>query len=393
MKRKVMWSILGLISLVVIVGGDVSTSHTRKKEEQVYKNIDLFLDAMKTVEDQYIEPVDNTKLIYGALKGMLDSLDPYSAFLEPELTQELQIETKGEFHGVGMEITSKDGVITVVSPIEETPAWNAGIKAGDKIIEIEDKTTKGLTTLEAARMLRGKRGTEVTVSILREGVTELRKITLVRDIIKVNSIKEEVLGEKLGYIRIRDFQEKSSADLEKVLMSFKRSKLEGLILDLRNNPGGLLSSAIEISELFVPRGKLIVSVQGREEQDKNFFNNRRNPIWEKPVVLLINEGSASASEIVVGALKDNIPSTVIVGMKTFGKGSVQNLIPLADGSSIKLTTAHYYTPAGVSIEGKGIEPDVSVQLPQDAVILPMGEDDIQFKQALESLKEILTGNG
>ena len=163
---------------------------------------------MKTVEDQYIEPVDNTKLIYGALKGMLDSLDPYSAFLEPELTQELQIETKGEFHGVGMEITSKDGVITVVSPIEETPAWNAGIKAGDKIIEIEDKTTKGLTTLEAARMLRGKRGTEVTVSILREGVTELRKITLVRDIIKVNSIKEEVLGEKLGYIRIRDFQEK-----------------------------------------------------------------------------------------------------------------------------------------------------------------------------------------
>ncbi|MCM8777100.1 MAG: S41 family peptidase [Candidatus Omnitrophica bacterium] len=392
MKRKIVWSVIGLVSLAIIVGGDVRGSQTRKQEEEIYRNIELFIDAMKIVEKQYIEPVDNKKLVYGALKGMLGSLDPYSAFLEPDLTQELQIETKGEFHGVGMEITSKDGIITVVSPIEDTPAWKAGIKAGDKIIEIAGESTKGLTTLEAARKLRGKKGTEVTISILREGSNELKKITLVRDVIKVKSIKEEVMDNNLGYIRIRDFQEKTSSDLAKVLENFNRKNIKGLILDLRNNPGGLLSSAIEVSELFVPKGKLIVYIQGREEKDRNTFNSRKNPIWGKPVVLLINEGSASASEIVVGALKDNIPSTVTVGIKTFGKGSVQNLVPLPDGSSLKLTTAHYYTPSGICIEGKGIEPDVSIQLPEDTTIIPMGNDDAQFQKALEVLRKTV-GNG
>lgn len=392
MKKRILWAVIGLVSLAIIVGGDVKASQAQKEKEQVYRNIELFLDAMKIVETQYIEPVDNKKLIYGALKGMLGSLDPYSAFLEPDLTQELQIETKGEFHGVGMEITLKDGIITVVSPIEDTPAWKAGIKAGDKIIEIDGESTKGLTTLEAARKLRGKKGTSVTISILREGVTELKKITLVRDVIKVKSVKEDIVDGNLGYVRIRDFQERTAADLERVLKNLKNKNVKGLILDLRNNPGGLLSSAIEVSELFVPKGKTIVSIQGREKKDKNVFNSRREPIWENPVVLLINEGSASASEIVVGALKDNISSTVAIGMKTFGKGSVQNLIPLPDGSSIKLTTAHYYTPSGVCIEGKGIEPDISVQIPQDTTIIPGGKDDIQFQKALETLKKI-TGNG
>lgn len=392
MKKRILWAVIGLVSLAIIVGGDVKASQAQKEKEQVYRNIELFLDAMKIVETQYIEPVDNKKLIYGALKGMLGSLDPYSAFLEPDLTQELQIETKGEFHGVGMEITLKDGIITVVSPIEDTPAWKAGIKAGDKIIEIDGESTKGLTTLEAARKLRGKKGTSVTISILREGATELKKITLVRDVIKVKSVKEDIVDGNLGYVRIRDFQERTAADLERVLKNLKNKNVKGLILDLRNNPGGLLSSAIEVSELFVPKGKTIVSIQGREKKDKNVFNSRREPIWENPVVLLINEGSASASEIVVGALKDNISSTVAIGMKTFGKGSVQNLIPLPDGSSIKLTTAHYYTPSGVCIEGKGIEPDISVQIPQDTTIIPGGKDDIQFQKALETLKKI-TGNG
>jgi carboxyl-terminal processing protease len=391
MKRKIVWSIIGLISLAIIVGGDVTASQKRKQEEEVYKNIELFLDAMKIVENQYVEPVENKKLVYGALKGMLGSLDPYSAFLEPELTQELQIETKGEFHGVGMEITSKDGVITVVSPIEDTPAWKAGIKAGDRIIEIDGESTKGLTTLEAARKLRGKKGTEVTISILREGATELKKITLVRDVIKVKSIKEEVLDNNLGYIRIRDFQERTSSDLARALENLNKKNVKGLILDLRNNPGGLLSSAVEVSEFFVPKGKLIVYIQGREAKDKSTFNSRKEPIWKKPVVLLINEGSASASEIVVGALKDNIPGTIAVGMKTFGKGSVQNLVPLSDGSSLKLTTAHYYTPSGVCIEGKGIEPDITVQLPENGAIIPMGKDDIQFQKAIESLRKMVSG--
>ncbi|MDD3725912.1 MAG: S41 family peptidase [Candidatus Ratteibacteria bacterium] len=390
MKKRIIWSIIGLFSLAIIVGGDVKAAQVQRQKEEVYKNIELFLDVMKVVETQYVEPVDNKKLIYGALKGMLGSLDPYSAFLEPELTQELQIETKGEFHGVGMEITSKDGIITVVSPIEDTPAWKAGIKAGDRIIEIDGEPTKGITTLEAARKLRGNKGTEVTVSILKEGASELKKVTLVRDVIKVKSVKEEIIDENIGYIRVRDFQERTAADLSKALENFNKKDIKGIILDLRNNPGGLLTSAIEVSELFVPKGRTIVSVQGREEKDKTIFNSRKKPLWEGKIVLLINEGSASASEILVGALKDNLPETVAVGMKTFGKGSVQNLVPLSDGSSLKLTTAHYYTPSGICIEGKGIEPDISIQLPEDTTIIPMGEGDVQFQKALETLKKMVS---
>lgn len=391
MNRKIMGSIIGLLSLAVILGGDVKASQVQKQREEMYKNIELFLDAMKIVENQYVEPVENKKLIYGALKGMLGSLDPYSAFLEPELAQELQIETKGEFYGVGMEITSKDGIITVVSPIEDTPAWKAGIKAGDRIIEIDGESTKGISTLEAARKLRGEKGTAVTISILREGATELKKITLIRDVIKVKSVKEDIIDGDIGYIRIRDFQERTASDLSKVLTNFTKKNIKGIILDLRNNPGGLLTSAIEVSELFVSRGNLIVRIQGREEKDKNTFNSRRDPVWRKPVVLLINEGSASASEIVVGALKHNLSKKAIaVGMKTFGKGSVQNLVPLSDGSSLKITTAYYYTPSGVCIEGKGIEPDISVALPENATIIPGGEGDIQFQKALEVLKNMLS---
>lgn len=391
MKKKILLTIIGLISLTIIIGGDARISQARRQEEEVYRNIELFIDAMEIVREQYIEPVEDKTLIYGALKGML-SLDPYSAFLEPEMKEELQIETKGEFHGVGMEITLKDGIITVVSPIEETPAWNAGIKAGDKILEINGESTKGLSTFEAAQKLRGKKGTEVTINILRTGLTELKKVTLVRDVIKVKSIREKILDDNLAYVRVRDFQERTAADLANVLQGLNRNKIEGLVLDVRNNPGGLLTSAIDVSELFLPKGKLIVYTQGREEQDKSTFNSRRNAVWNKPVVLLINQGSASASEIVIGALKDNL-KTSTVGMKTFGKGSVQNLIPLKDGSALKLTIAHYYTPSGVCIEGKGIEPDVQVELPkvnsEEQLITPGETDDVQFQKAVEVLKQIL----
>jgi carboxyl-terminal processing protease len=388
MKKKIFFTIIGLVALTIIIGGDARVSQARRQEEEIYKNIELFIDAMRIVSDQYIEPVEDRTLIYGALKGML-SLDPYSAFLEPEMREELQIETKGEFHGVGMEITLKDGIITVVSPIEETPAWNAGIKAGDKIIEIEGEPTKGFTTFEAAQKLRGKKGTKVTISILRTGLTELKKITLVRDVIKVKSITEKLLDNNLAYIRIRDFQERTAEDLRRVLENLNKNKIEGLVLDLRNNPGGLLSSAIDVSELFLQKGKLIVYTQGRDEQDKNTFNSRKNPVWNKPTVLLFNEGSASASEIVIGALKDNIEGTITVGMKTFGKGSVQNLIPLKDGSALKLTIAHYYTPSNVCIEGKGIEPEIEVALPEDKNIVPGEDDDPQFQKAVEALAQLV----
>ncbi len=391
MKKKILFTVMGLAALTIIIGGDARVSQARRQEEEVYRNIELFIDAMNIVREQYIEPVDDKKLIYGALKGML-TLDPYSAFLEPEMKDELQIETKGEFHGVGMEITLKDGIITVVSPIEETPAWKAGIKAGDRILEIDGESTKGFSTFEAAQKLRGKKGTEVTVSILRTGLTELKKITLVRDVIKVKSILEKDLDDRLSYVRIRDFQERTAADLANVLAGLNEKNFQGLVLDLRNNPGGLLTSAIDVSELFLPKGKLIVYTQGRSEEDKSVFNSKRNALWDRPIVLLMNQGSASASEILIGALKNNLKTTA-VGMKTFGKGSVQNLIPLKDGSAIKLTIAHYYTPSGVCIEGKGIEPDVKVELPkvdsEEQLFIPGEAGDIQFQKAVEILKQLV----
>lgn len=408
--KKTMFFIAGILALSIITGSDVQVSQARLKEEEVYRNIELFIDAMEVVRKQYVNSVEDKKLIYGALKGMLVSLDPYSAFLEPAMKEELQMETKGEFQGVGMEITLKDGIITVVSPIEDTPAWNAGIKSGDRIIEINGESTKGFTTFEAAQKLRGKKGTEVAVSIMRAGLSEFKKFTLVRDVIKMKSVRDKVLDDGLGYVRIRDFQENTAADLSEVLESMNSENIRGLILDLRNNPGGLLSSSINISDMFLPRGKLIVYTQGREEGDRNTFYSRKKEIWENPVVILINHGSASASEIVTGALKDNLSTVTTVGLKTFGKGSVQNLVSLKDGSALKLTIAHYYTPSGVCIEGKGIEPDVTVELPgtdnkegegeksvpdekNSKPIVPGEEGDVQFEKAIEVLKDLIAKNG
>ena len=388
MKRRVFITFLGFLLLSIVIGGGINSSQAKSREDNLYKNLELFIDALKIIKENYVEPVENKKLIYGALKGMLMSLDPYSAFLEPGLKKELQIETKGEFEGVGMEITLKDGIITVVSPIEDTPAWKAGIKEGDKIIEIDGKSTKGMSTMEAAQLLRGKKGTKVKVSILREGATNLIKLTLERDIIRIKSVKSKVF-DSVGYVRITGFQENTSDDLKKVLNEFNEKNIKGLIIDLRNNPGGLLNVAIEISEFFLPPNKLIVYTKGRDKKDTASFYSRKNQLWKKPIVLLVNGGSASASEILFGALKNNYTMFLSVGTKTFGKGSVQNLITLSDGSAIKLTIAKYYTPNGICIEGEGIEPDIEVKLENDKPIIPTSEEDLQFKRALEEIKKMI----
>jgi len=388
MRKKLFLTVVGFFFLSIIFGSDVSISKEKIKEEETYKNIELFIDAMRIVEQDYVKEVKGKDLIYGALKGMMMSLDPYSAFLEPEIKKELQIETKGEFEGVGMEITLKDGIITVVSPIEDTPAWKAGVKAGDRIIKINGESTKGMTTLEAAQKLRGKKGTKVKISIMRENVPKLIEIEIIRDVIKIKSVKSKEFG-NIGYTRITEFQERTASDLKKVIEKFTKENKQGIIVDLRNNPGGLLTSAIEVSELFLPNGKLIVYTQGRRKEDKNVFRSRKSPVWKKPVVFLVNGGSASASEIVFGALKDNYKEFSSVGEKTFGKGSVQNLIPLPDGSALKLTIAHYYTPSGVCIEGKGIKPDYVVKLPENKQIIPVTKDDTQFQKAKEVLKKLI----
>jgi len=392
MRKDITLGIIGFLALALILGGDVRNSQGRKSEEELYRQIELFIDAMKTIKQEYVEDVSDQKLIYGSLKGMLLSLDPYSSFLEPEMRRELQMETSGEFEGVGMEITVKDHIVTVVSPIEDTPAWRAGIKPGDRIVEIDGQSTKGMSSMDAAAKLRGKRGTSVTISVMRENVPKLMKFTLTRDVILVKSVKRKTFG-TIGYLRISEFQERTTADLEAALKEFNDSSIAGLVLDLRNNPGGLLSSSIEVSECFLPQGKLIVYTQGRDPKDRNVYYSRKKPLWTKPVVLLVNGGSASASEIVFGAMKDNLKEFRSVGTKTFGKGSVQNIIQLKDGSALRLTIARYYTPAGICIEGQGIQPDVEVKLPEraenDEPISLTDEKDVQLQVALKELKKLL----
>ncbi|HEY6874445.1 MAG TPA: S41 family peptidase [Geobacteraceae bacterium] len=329
-----------------------------------YESIELFTDVLSLVKKSYVEEVDTKKLIYGAINGMLASLDPHSSFMPPEMFKEMKIETKGSFGGVGIEITVKDGLLMVISPIEDTPAFKAGIKAGDHIMKIDDKYTKDMTTMEAVKRMRGPKGTKVILTIMREGFDKPKEFPLIRDIIQVKSVKYKTLDDGYGYIRIAQFQEKTDDDLVKALKTLREENggnLRGLVLDLRNDPGGLLDQAVRVAEHFVDDGKLIVYTEGREKESKMRFTSRntgKEPRY--PIAVLINSGSASASEIVAGALQDH-KRAVIMGTQSFGKGSVQTIIPLSDNSGLRLTTARYYTPSGRSIQAKGITPDIVVE--------------------------------
>jgi carboxyl-terminal processing protease len=329
-----------------------------------YESIELFTDVLAIVKKSYVEEVDTKKLIYGAINGMLSSLDPHSSFMPPETYKEMKIETKGTFGGLGIEISIKDGILTVISPIEDTPAFRAGIKASDQILKIDDKFTKDLTIMDAVKRMRGEKGTKVTLTIMREGFERPKEFALVRDIIQVKSVKFKNLDEGYGYVRIAQFQEKTSDDLQKALASLNESskgKMKGLILDLRNDPGGLLDQAVKVSEAFLDEGKLVVYTEGREKDAQMRFVSRKGDKQANyPIVVLINSGSASASEIVAGALQDH-KRAVVMGVQSFGKGSVQTIIPLSDNSGLRLTTARYFTPSGRSIQAKGITPDIVVE--------------------------------
>lgn len=326
-----------------------------------YESIELFTDVLAIVKKSYVEEVDTKKLVYGAINGMLTALDPHSSFMPPDTYKELRTETKGEFGGLGIEISIKEGILTVISPIEDTPAFRAGIKAGDQILKIDDKFTKDLSIMEAVKRMRGTKGTKVTLTIMREGFDKPKDFPLVRDIIQVKSVKFKMLDDGYGYIRIAQFQEKTADDLQKALATFDESKLKGLVLDLRNDPGGLLDQAVKVSEQFLDEGKLIVYTEGREKDSQMRFNAKKGKKTANyPIVVLINSGSASASEIVAGALQDH-KRAVVMGVQSFGKGSVQTIIPLSDNSGLRLTTARYFTPSGRSIQAKGITPDIVVE--------------------------------
>ncbi len=328
--------------------------------QDTYESLEAFSNVLNLVQENYVEEVDSQKAIEGAIRGMLNTLDPHSSYMKPDDFKELQVETQGSFTGIGIEITMKDNILTVVSPIEGTPAFAKGLKAGDKIVKIGDEMTQDMSLMEAVKRLRGPKGSEVTISIHRKGWADIKEITLVRDIIPIHSVKSRLLEPGYPYIRIINFQAQTTADFKKALADLeKQGKVKGLIVDLRNNPGGLLDQSVKIADIFIDDG-VIVSTKGRiKEQNSVFYARDNNPKYTFPLVVLVNEGSASASEIVAGALQDH-KKAVIIGAQTFGKGSVQTIIPMDSGAGLRLTTARYYTPSGRSIQATGITPDVIV---------------------------------
>jgi carboxyl-terminal processing protease len=352
--------LLGIVLGFVLAGQWVPNVSAVPRQD--YETLETFTNILSIVKKNYVEDVETKNLVNGAINGMLTSLDPHSAYLTPDLYKELQMDTQGRFGGLGIEITVKNGVLTVVSPIEDTPAFKAGVKPGDMIFKIEDDFTKDMTLVDAVKKMRGPKGTKINLSIKREGNPELINLTLTRDTIRVQSVRNRTLEPGYGYIRLAQFQERSDRDLQKALekLAGEKGGLKGLVLDLRNNPGGLLTQAVRISDLFLDSG-LIVYTDGRiESQKQKFFAQKDATLLDFPMVILVNGGSASASEIVAGALQDH-KRAVVLGTKTFGKGSVQTILPLDDNSALRLTTARYFTPKGRSIQAAGIVPDIIVE--------------------------------
>ncbi len=334
--------------------------------DDTYEQLQTFANVLAIVQKNYVEPVPTKRLVEGAITGMLASLDPHSAYLTPDLYRDLEVETRGSFGGLGIEITLHKGVLSVVAPIEDTPAWHAGIKAGDEIIKINDDFTKDMALTEAVKRMRGPKGSKIRLTLHREGVPDLFTVTVTRDVIKVKSVKAKRLPQGFDYIRVTTFQEGTGEDVQKALDKFEKDgnrHINGLVLDLRDNPGGLLNQAVRVSDDFLDGG-LIVYTQGRlENQQNKFFSHKKKSFDDFPMVVLVNGGSASGSEIVAGALQDQ-RRAILVGTQTFGKGSVQTILPLDDHSALRLTTARYFTPNGRSIQAVGITPDVEVDLPK-----------------------------
>lgn len=350
-----------LLGLFVLIG-PYHDSRVSALDKGIYKDIKTFNEVFDMVKKNYVEEVDSAALMQGAINGMIKSLDPHSTYMTPESYKELEVETQGRFGGIGIEITLLKDVLTVVSPIEDTPAFVAGVKSGDQIIKIDGKSTKDISIMEAVRKLRGPENTKVTITIFRENMAKPKDFVLTRAIIQVKSVKSKTFDDNIGYIRIASFHERTADDVRKALRDIDKKvrPMKGLVLDLRNDPGGLLIQAIEVSDMFLKAG-VIVSTRGRTKtmETKGIAKNDGNEIT-CPIVVLVNEGTASAAEIVAGALQDN-GRALIIGTKTFGKASVQTVIPLDDGSALKLTTARYYTPKGRSIQAEGIKPDLVVK--------------------------------
>ena len=379
-----------LMVLIMLVGLPTQVLYAEESIEEpkpdTYNKLKIFSEVLSLIESNYVESVESDTIINGAIRGMVKALDPHTSYLPPASYKEMQVETTGKFGGLGIEISIRDGVLTVVSPIEETPAFKVGIKAGDKIIKIEEESTLDMTLQDAVSLLRGETGSPVTITIFRDSFKAPKEFTIVRAIIKVRSVVHKLYKKDIGYIKIRSFSKNTSVDLDKALAELEKKEISKLILDLRNNPGGLLNQAVEVTDRFLNRENLIVYTKGRsDEQNMRFTSHDKVAGVSYPLIVLVNSGSASASEIVAGALQD-LNRAIILGTPTFGKGSVQTIIPLSDGSALRLTTARYYTPSGRVIQENGIEPDIIIErkIPEE-----LEEDDEKEPEEKTRLRRFL----
>jgi len=397
-KRKILWSLgLGLFllfSLVII--SDKAIQGVVEKGAEIYEQVKLLTEVFTLIRDNYVEPVEAKKLIYGACEGMVSKLDPFSQFMDPTAHEMMKSETEGKFGGLGIRIAIREGVLIVVTPLPGTPAYELGILPGDMIMKIEGKDTKDITLSQAVEFLRGTPGTKVTISILREGLKDLIDFTITRAVVKIESVPDaRMLTDKIGYIELSEFSKDTPYEFDKVWKKLEKQGMKDLILDLRYNPGGLLATAVEVCKNFIGDEKLIVYTQGRGEQQAiKFFAEKKAKHEKIPLVILVNKGSASGSEIVAGCIQD-WKRGVVLGEKTFGKASVQSLMPLSDGSGLRLTTAKYYTPGGRSIHDVGITPDIIVEVPAEIMTELMKQrekiyglpEEAQQKREKEKIKD------
>ena len=350
-----------ILFIVTIILLNVSSKVYSQNIDKLYEKIDLFSEVLETIQNEYVEDVDQAEAMESAINGLLQSLDPYSSYMNQETFEESQSETSGEFGGLGIEVSMEAGVVKVIAPMDDTPASRAGIKAGDYIVKINAEQVRGKTLMEAVNLMRGPVGTSIEITVRRKGLKKAKIFKITREIIEIKSVISKLIDNKVGYLRLRAFNQNSSDQLKKEISKIeKNKKLVGYILDLRNNPGGLLTQAIEISDFFLDDGE-IVSTKGRKnKENRKFFARKGDRIKGKPLIVLINNGSASASEIVAGALQDQ-KRAVLLGVATFGKGSVQSIIPLKNKGALRLTISKYYLPSGKSISEVGVLPDIKIE--------------------------------
>jgi len=384
-RRHMTWTLPLLAALLIFCSPVL-----RSAGDQTYEDMKMLIEVLNLIRDNYVQEIDIKKLVYGAASGMVRTLDPFSQFLEPDAHKEMKTETEGEFGGLGIRIAIRDNILTVITPLPGTPAYRQGVLPGDRVIKIDGESTQDITIEQAVKKLRGSPGSKVTLTIGREGEKELKEFVLTRELIKIESIKSKMLDSTIGYIRLTEFTQRSALDFDMALKALQAKGMANLVVDLRNNPGGLLNVAVDVCRLFVGESKLIVYTEGRRQPKQEFRADATAAYAAVPMVILVNHGSASGSEIFAGCMQD-YHRAVILGSETFGKGSVQSVIPLADGSGLRLTTAKYYTPSGRTFHrdektGKGgITPDILIEVPRDVEVkLQSQEEEIYGKAKTET---------